>query len=56
MSMRDASGTVIVEYGLVLALLSVGFILGMTAIDTVTNAALVNVQNELIEYGLRISQ
>jgi Flp pilus assembly pilin Flp len=38
----DESGTLIVEYGLVLALLSVGFIFGMTTIDVITNAALTN--------------
>jgi Flp pilus assembly pilin Flp len=52
----DESGTVIVEYGLVLALLSVGFILGMTTIDLVTNAALTNAQLELQNYGLRNGQ
>ena len=53
-SLWDENGTVIVEYGLVLALLSVGFILGMKAVDTITSAALTNAQTSLVNYGLRI--
>jgi Flp pilus assembly pilin Flp len=53
-SFWDENGTVIVEYGLVLALLSVGFIAGMITIDTITSAALGNAQTSLVNYGLRI--
>jgi Flp pilus assembly pilin Flp len=51
--MRDESGSVMVEYALVLSLLSLAFISGMRFIDYQVSAALSFVQGELIYYALR---
>ncbi len=53
MDRLDENGAVLVEYALVLALLSFGFIAGMYVIDGATATALTNVQAELLNYGLR---
>jgi len=52
-SIWDESGTVMVEYALVLSLLSLGFIAGMFTIEQATNSTLLKLQSELIDYGLR---
>jgi Flp pilus assembly pilin Flp len=52
-SIWDESGTVMVEYALVLGLLSLAFIAGMFAIEGATNSTFSNLQNKLIDYGLR---
>jgi Flp pilus assembly pilin Flp len=51
--MRDESGAVLVEYALVLALLSFVFMGGMYAVEKATSISLGNAQNELTNYGLR---
>jgi Flp pilus assembly pilin Flp len=53
---RDERGAVLVEYALVLALLSVGFISGMEAIETAAATTLNNASAELTQYGLRSGQ
>jgi Flp pilus assembly pilin Flp len=50
---EDASGTVMVEYAVVLALLSVVLVLGLQAVATVTFTALSTLQGNLLTYGLR---
>ena len=49
----DESGNVLVEYALVLSLLSLAFMGGMLAVETATSTALNTVQTELLNYGLR---
>jgi Flp pilus assembly pilin Flp len=50
---RDESGTVLVEYALVLALLSFALIGGMTFMENRCFVTLSNFQNELTNYSLR---
>ncbi len=50
---RDEHGSVMVEYALVLSLLSFAFMGGMVAVGIATSAALTNTQTELTQYGLR---
>jgi Flp pilus assembly pilin Flp len=54
--LRDESGSVMVEYGLVLALLSFAFMGGMFFIERTTSSSLNFVQGELLNYGLRNGQ
>jgi Flp pilus assembly pilin Flp len=49
----DEDGSVMVEYGLVLALLSFAFMGGMAAVTGATHAAQLNLQSQLLSYGLR---
>ena len=49
---RDEQGNVLVEYALVLSLLSVGFIAGMLAIEKAANTALTTVQTQLETFQL----
>jgi Flp pilus assembly pilin Flp len=53
---RDENGSVMVEYGLVLALLSFAFMGGMFVIESTTSTSLSYLQNELLSYGLRNGQ
>jgi len=50
----DESGTVMVEYALVLALLSVAFIAGLKLIEFTALATLANLQQNLLIYGTRV--
>jgi Flp pilus assembly pilin Flp len=50
----DDSGTVIVEYALVLSLLSLSFVIGMQLVESAAFAALTAMGNGLIEYGTRV--
>lgn len=52
----DESGNVLVEYALVLSLLSFAFMGGVYAIESTTSTILTNVQTELLNYGLRNGQ
>lgn len=54
--LRDESGSVMVEYGLVLALLSFAFMGGMYLLESMTSSSLIFVQTELTNYGLRNGQ
>ena len=51
--LRDESGNVLVEYALVLSLLSLAFIAGMLAVEKAANAALTGVQSGLCEFELQ---
>jgi Flp pilus assembly pilin Flp len=51
--MRDQSGTVMVEYALILALLALAFISGLKAVEGAASTALSNVQTNLNTYDLR---
>lgn len=51
--LRDESGAVLVEYALVLALLSFAFIGGMIFIESTVSNTLFYVQQEFQNYGLR---
>ncbi len=50
---RDEAGTVMVEYALVLSLLSFAFIGGMFSIESATSSVLGKVQYEVLQYALR---
>jgi Flp pilus assembly pilin Flp len=50
--LQDQSGSVLAEYALVLALLSLVFMAGMTAVDTATSNTLTSAQGALLNYGL----
>jgi Flp pilus assembly pilin Flp len=52
----DESGSVMVEYALVLALLSVAFIAGLFTVEATTDSVFTNMQQEMIHYGLRDGQ
>jgi Flp pilus assembly pilin Flp len=49
----DEAGAVLVEYALVLALLSLAFIAGFKGIEAATSTALSSLQNNLLQYGMR---
>lgn len=49
----DESGSVMVEYALVLALLSVAFIAGLFTVEATTDSVFTTMQREMIHYGLR---
>jgi Flp pilus assembly pilin Flp len=51
--MLDEHGAVLVEYALVLALLSLAFMGGMSAIEVATSAAYTYVTGELLDYAER---
>jgi Flp pilus assembly pilin Flp len=51
--LRSEEGNVLVEYALVLSLLSFAFIAGMLAIETAASSALTNVQSELLNFQLQ---
>jgi Flp pilus assembly pilin Flp len=50
---RDEAGSVMVEYALVLSLLSLAFIGGMFYIDFTTSQTLGNLETATLHYGLR---
>jgi Flp pilus assembly pilin Flp len=53
---RDEQGAVMVEYALVLALLSLAVVSGMKAIETAAATTLNSTSSELTQYGLRSGQ
>jgi Flp pilus assembly pilin Flp len=53
MATLNESGTVLVEYALVLALLSFAFLGGMKVVGLATSAASTNVTGELLHYAER---
>jgi Flp pilus assembly pilin Flp len=49
----DTNGNTLVEYAMVMSLLSVAMLSGMSAIGTAAASALSNVESELLNYGIR---
>lgn len=52
--LSDESGAVLAEYALVLALLSIPFMIGMKLVENATAQALLSVQGSMLNYGTRL--